>query len=126
MAFVITRLCRDCVDAACVSTCPKDCILEHVARAGEPALPNQLYIDPAECIDCAACVSECPWEAIHHDSRVPAPFHDDIALNALASDRSLGFDVPVEYLTRRKAVPLPEAAEIEANKQRWGLSRGAA
>jgi hypothetical protein len=37
MAFVITRLCRDCVDAACVSI----------------------------------CVSECPWEAIYHDSQVP-------------------------------------------------------
>jgi ferredoxin len=126
MAFVITRLCRDCVDAACVPACPKDCILEHTAATGEPGLPNQLYIDPDECIDCTACLSECPWEAIYPDIDVPAPFHDDIALNALARDRSRGYDVPVSQLTRRHAVPQPDSAEIEANKQRWGLSRGAA
>jgi NAD-dependent dihydropyrimidine dehydrogenase PreA subunit len=127
MAFVITRLCRDCVDGACVSVCPADCIVQHVAEPGEPALPNQLYIDPDPCIDCGLCAPECPWEAIYPDSDVPAALHDDIALNALASARSRGFDVPVEHLARRTGPQhLPEPAEIEANRQRWGLSRGAA
>jgi ferredoxin len=127
MAFVITRLCRDCVDGACVSACPVDCIVRHVAKPGEPSLPNQLYIDPGPCIDCNHCAPECPWEAIYPDTDVPAAFHDDIALNALATDRLRGFDVPVEHLARRKGpTPLPDAVEIEANKQRWGLSRGAA
>ena len=26
MAYIITRLCRDCVDTACVAVCPVDCI----------------------------------------------------------------------------------------------------
>jgi ferredoxin len=30
-----------------------------------------LYIDPTECIDCEACVPECPVAAIFHDSAVP-------------------------------------------------------
>ena len=27
----------------------------------------QLYIDPAVCIDCGACIPECPVEAIYAD-----------------------------------------------------------
>ena len=27
----------------------------------------QLYIDPTECINCGACVPECPVEAIYMD-----------------------------------------------------------
>jgi ferredoxin len=29
------------------------------------------YIDPDTCIDCGACVSECPFNAIFPDSEVP-------------------------------------------------------
>jgi ferredoxin len=127
MAFVITRLCRDCVDGACVRACPVDCIVRHVGNPGEPSLPNQLYIDPDPCIDCGQCAPECPWEAIYPDTDVPAAFHDDIALNAQASERERGFHVPVEHLMRRTAAALlPEPAEIEENRRRWGLSRGAA
>jgi ferredoxin len=41
-----------------------------------------LYIDPKNCIDCDACVPECPVEAIHHDSRLPAAWAHYAALNA--------------------------------------------
>jgi len=41
-----------------------------------------LYIDPEECIDCEACVAECPVEAIFHEDDVPEEFQDDILLNA--------------------------------------------
>ena len=60
MAFVITRLCRDCVDGACVDVCPCDCILEHRPASGESELPRQLFIDPSECISCNVCAPECP------------------------------------------------------------------
>jgi ferredoxin len=43
---------------------------------------HMLYIDPAECIDCEACVPECPIEAIFHDSAVPEPWAHCTALNA--------------------------------------------
>ena len=59
MAWVITRLCRDCVDQACVEVCPVDCFYE-----GD----NMLVINPSECIDCGVCEPECPAEAILPDT----------------------------------------------------------
>ncbi len=114
MAFVITRRCRDCVDGACVDVCPKDCILQHRPRGGPSDLPNQLFIDPGECIDCRACEPECPWEAIFDEDAVPAEFHDDIALNAVTLERPDEFHVPTERLRRPVT---PEA--VAANKQAW-------
>jgi ferredoxin len=117
MAYVITRLCRDCIDGSCMDVCPKDCILEHRPADGRPSeLPRQLFIDPAECIDCWACLPECPWEAIYPDHEVPEAFKDDIALNARASIDSPDFHVPVERL-RRQATP--EA--VDENKRKWGI-----
>ena len=31
-----------------------------------------MYIDPETCIDCGACVPECPYEAIFPEDEVPA------------------------------------------------------
>jgi ferredoxin len=47
-------------------------------REGE----KMLYIDPESCIDCDACVPECPVEAIFYEEKVPAEWRDFIALNA--------------------------------------------
>ena len=62
MAWVITRMCRDCVDMACVEVCPVDCFHEG---------PNFLVIDPEECIDCTLCEPECPVEAILSEDDLP-------------------------------------------------------
>ncbi len=40
MTWVITRLCRDCVDQSCVDVCPVDCIYEYTGNDGE-TFPNQ-------------------------------------------------------------------------------------
>ena len=48
--------------------------------------PNQLYIQPEECIDCGACEPECPWEAIYEDASVPEVFEEDTPLNAKMMD----------------------------------------
>ena len=55
MAFVILDPCQNEKAAECVSVCPVDCIEEG---------PDQYYIDPDICIDCAACVAVCPVDAI--------------------------------------------------------------
>ena len=34
-------------------------------------LDTYLVIDPDDCIDCNACVPECPVEAIYHEDDVP-------------------------------------------------------
>jgi ferredoxin len=40
-----------------------------------------LFIDPDHCIDCEACVPECPVEAIFHEDNVPDEWRDFVALN---------------------------------------------
>jgi ferredoxin len=87
VAYVVTRLCRDCKDLSCVKVCPTSCILEHVPASGASDLPNQLFIDPDDCIDCNACVPECPWEAIYAEADVPPKLQPDVALNALVRER---------------------------------------
>jgi NAD-dependent dihydropyrimidine dehydrogenase PreA subunit len=81
MAWVITRLCRDCVDQACVEVCPVDCIYGYDGSDAE-TFPNQLYIDPEECINCGVCEPECPWEAIFEDEQVPDVFQEGRLLGA--------------------------------------------
>jgi len=114
MAYVVTRLCRDCKDTACMAVCPVDCFYEPKEPSADK--PDMLYINPDECIDCDACVPECPWEAIYAEADVPALFKDDTALNKLCMDAPDAF---------KKAVtldkPQPSPAEVETNKAKWGL-----
>ncbi len=79
MAYVITKKCVGTCDTACVDVCPCDCILGPGTVDG---IGPQLFIDPDECIDCGACLSECPVAAIYLDDDVPAEHRDDIARNA--------------------------------------------
>ena len=116
MTWVITRLCRDCVDISCVEVCPVDCIYEYTGNDAE-TFPKQLYIDPEECINCGVCEPECPWEAIYEDEQVPDVFQDDVALNAKMLDDKDAFVVP-EVVEK----PKPSTDEVEANKQKWGYS----
>lgn len=73
MAFVVTEPCFGCKHTRCVTVCPCDCFHE-----GE----MMLFIDPDPCIDCEACASECPTQAIFHEDNVPDRWRDYIALNA--------------------------------------------
>ena len=114
MPWVITSLCRDCVDESCVEVCPVDCIYEYKGDDSD-TFPNQLYIDPEECIDCGVCEPECPWEAIFEDQQVPAVFEADIALNAKIVDVKDQFEVPE---VKEKARPTPE--QVAENKKKWG------
>jgi len=72
MAFVVTEPCVGCKYTDCVVVCPCDCF-----REGE----RMLVIDPDECIDCEACVPECPVEAIFYEENVPDVWRSFIALN---------------------------------------------
>ena len=73
MAYVITKLCVDCKDVACTQVCPVVCIYEYTGD--DPTIPkSMLLIDPDECIDCNACVPECPVEAIFADTNVPEQY----------------------------------------------------
>jgi len=71
--YVVCQPCQDCKYTDCVVVCPTDCFYQD---------ETQLYIDPMECIDCGACVPECPVEAIFRDDEVPARWTSFIELNA--------------------------------------------
>lgn len=79
MTFVITPGC--CSDASCVAVCPVQCIRP---RPGDPDFHSteQLYIDPATCIDCQACMDECPIDVVHPDYDMPDAFGDLLKINA--------------------------------------------
>ena len=45
-----------------------------------------LYIHPEECIDCEACVPECPVEAIFHEDNLPEEWQSYLELNTEQSE----------------------------------------
>ena len=56
MSHIIGSACIGTKDGVCIEVCPiEDCIVE-----GE----ESMYINPELCIDCGACIFECPVEAI--------------------------------------------------------------
>jgi ferredoxin len=68
MTHVITSLCLR--DSGCVEVCPVECIIP-----GKPVEEWPIfYIDPDTCIDCGACVPECPYGAIFPEDEVPSGY----------------------------------------------------
>ena len=59
MTYLVTDACVKCKYTSCVEVCPVQCFYE-----GE----LMLAINPNECIDCGACVAECPVKAIEHEN----------------------------------------------------------
>ncbi|MCH8928283.1 MAG: ferredoxin family protein [Candidatus Marinimicrobia bacterium] len=81
MTYIIAEPCIDEKDAACVDSCPVDCI--HPTKdESEFESATQLYIDPDECIDCGACVDPCPVDAIFDEADLPAEWENFIQTNA--------------------------------------------
>jgi ferredoxin len=101
---------------SCIEVCPVDCIYGYT---GDDAatFPNQLYIDPEECINCGVCEPECPWEAIFEDEQVPEVFHEAVALNAKITEAKDHFEVP-DKIDR----PRPSSEEVASNKTKWGYT----
>jgi NAD-dependent dihydropyrimidine dehydrogenase PreA subunit len=62
MTYVITDACVDIMDRSCIEECPVSCIYE-----GD----KQLFINPADCIDCGACEPVCPADAIYFEDSLP-------------------------------------------------------
>lgn len=68
MTHIITQLCLR--DTACADVCPVDCMILGQPEAEWP----WIYIDPDTCIDCGACVPECPYNAIFPEDEVPSDY----------------------------------------------------
>lgn len=75
MPYVIAQPCIGVKDASCVDVCPVDCI--HTTDDAE-----QYFINPDQCIDCAACELVCPVTAIYHEDSLPDEWRPFIAVNA--------------------------------------------
>lgn len=73
MTYVVAEPCIGTKDHACVDVCPVECFYEG---------PDMLYIHPEECIDCGACIPECPVAAIFEESDVPEQWKEYTAKNA--------------------------------------------
>jgi len=96
MSHVVADPCIKCKYTDCVAVCPVDCFHEGA---------NMLTIDPNECIDCGACVDECPVHAIYPEEDLPEKWHNFIELNA-----TLSAEWPVINATHE---PLPTAEEYK-------------
>jgi NAD-dependent dihydropyrimidine dehydrogenase PreA subunit len=64
MTHIITSLCLR--DGGCVTVCPVECIVPGNPQDKYP----YYYIDPDTCIDCGACIPECPYDAIFEEDEV--------------------------------------------------------
>lgn len=93
MTYVITEGCVDLMDRSCVRECPVDCIYEG---------GRQLFINPHECIDCGACESACPHEAIFYEQDLPDEMRSE-------ADRQVAVFADLGKLGgARKHGPLPD------------------
>ena len=94
MTYVVTENCQECRFTDCVAVCPVDCF-----RADE----KMVYLDPEGCIDCGACVPECPVEAIYPEEDLPENMAAWTAINAEKA--------AANPLISAKEDPLPTAEE---------------
>ena len=99
MTHIITSLCLR--ENSCMDVCPVECI-----NPGESAEWPTYYIDPATCIDCGACVPECPVEAIYDEAQLPEDQTKWLAVNAEKAP-----NLPV---INQKGEPAPGAEERKA------------
>lgn len=91
MAYVITLKCIGTKDRSCVEVCPVDCFYNYAdgnlnkkykrAPKDDGDDVGMLVINPDECINCGACETECPVEAIYEDTGVPEDMQEFIKMN---------------------------------------------
>lgn len=78
MAHIVTSKCNGCKFTDCVEVCPVACFYE---------MDQQVVIHAEDCIDCTACVSECPVEAIYAEGDLPGEFQAAQEFNAAEARR---------------------------------------
>ncbi len=75
MPYIVAEPCIGVQDHGCVDACPVDCFYQ---------AEDQVLIHPDECIDCGACIAECPVGAIYEMGSVPDHWRSYVAKNAAA------------------------------------------
>jgi len=77
MTYVVAEPCVNCRYTDCALVCPVEAF--HLDD-------DMLVINPETCIDCDACVPECPVEAVFSEANLPPDWSSYTAIN---SDRAL-------------------------------------
>ena len=91
MSYIIGKACIGCIDTACVAVCPVDVINGPfkiddrgdgaIGLSEEDRVGKQLYINPDVCINCGACIPECPVDAIYRDEKEAIYFKDEESIH---------------------------------------------
>jgi ferredoxin len=100
---VICPPCYDCKYTDCVVVCPTECFYQD---------EMMLYVDPDGCIECEACLPECPVGAIYPEPMVPEQWKQFVRLNAERS--ALLKRADEGHVTRRTS---PRAAPSAAGRE---------
>jgi len=77
MTYIVAEPCVNCRYTDCAIPCPVEAF--HLDD-------DMLVINPETCIDCDACVPECPVEAVFSEANLPAEWSHFTQMNA---DRAL-------------------------------------
>lgn len=111
MPRIVCEPCVECRFTDCVTVCPADCF-----HKGE----TMVYINPAKCIDCDACVPECPVEAIYEQSAVPEAWKSYIELNAKESAKAPVINKKLDALptASAKKAKLDAARDPDADRKK--------
>ncbi|MCP9494846.1 MAG: ferredoxin family protein [Pyrinomonadaceae bacterium MAG19_C2-C3] len=102
MTYVVTEACVDCKYTDCAAVCPVEAF--HAA-------PDRLLINPDTCIDCDACVSECPVEAIFRDVNVSEEQQEWIAINAAEAAKHPVISQKIPPLLGAKCSEIPKKSK---------------
>ncbi|MFE3055759.1 ferredoxin family protein [Nocardia sp. NPDC059239] len=78
MAHVIAAPCI--ADYSCLEICPVNCISPG-PEDNDFDEAEQLYINPATCINCGACRDVCPVLAIHEEGSLPPQWEHYATVN---------------------------------------------
>ena len=73
MTYIVAEPCVNCRYTDCAIPCPVEAF--HLDD-------DMLVINPETCIDCDACVPECPVEAVFAEDKLPAESSQFTQINA--------------------------------------------
>ena len=104
MPHVVTSPCVNHKYQECVAVCPVDAFRE---------AETYLVIDPDECIDCGACIPECPVDAIFSEDELPPDQIPFIEINERLSREWPNIS--------EKKEALPEAKKYAQQKEKLNL-----
>ena len=96
MTHVVFSPCIGTKDTACVLVCPVDCFFD---------IGDMLVISPDECIDCGACVDECPVDAILPEDELSAAETPFIARNRDWFDTHSTSEIEAARMTAARVKP---------------------